>query len=84
MAYVPGTNYIGLTALEYQQLQGMGNQQINDFLTANFSTVPGEDFYLFNGDEWEFYILLDQFDFEPGQYGTFFAYLNSTWLVGGI
>ncbi len=84
MAYVPGTTYVGLTALEYQQLQGMGNQQINAFLTAYFSQLPGEDFYIFNGSDLEFLGMLEDCGITPGTYGSHFVYLYSTWNVTGF
>ena len=81
MAYEPGENYIGLKAEEYAALQEFQNGALNSFLASNFTPVNGGAFYIFNGDEWAFYQTLDQYDVDPGIYGTYFVYLKSTWAV---
>ncbi len=79
MAYVPGTDYTGFFASDYETIVA-GNEELAAWISANMSLVADGKYYVYNGeDQWELFDLF--LDGGVENYVRYFTYLKSTWEV---
>ena len=81
-----GTEFVGLTDAQYDQLIHSGIAAIIDFLDGNATpiTVEGSNYWVLNVDELEFISLLEEYELIDSIDVLYFSYLKSTWSMSGF
>ena len=81
MNFEPG-DYVGFTGENYNALLDIDNETLHGWLTNNFQSVAGGQYYIYTGDdEFEMIDMMEMYG-DP-EYVEYFVYMKSTWSMGG-
>ena len=80
----PGSDYVGIWDSAYKTLSGY---DAFSAIASNFTPITnnqtGEVFWVYNGDDEDFYDFLIEADLDDENYFDYITYNYSTWSLGG-